>query len=130
MGVWGHRNFECDVARYQFSATVTPLLTEIIEAFKDRKLLEPDEYESAAVLCNMDMIVLLARLGGRKSPLSIADFPKSKRVEAWRKTYLKVWDGYIDELAPTEAFKRARREVIATTFDHFIALARHYETAA
>ena len=127
MGVWGHNNFECDVALNEFSAAIAPMLEAITDAFRDRKQLEPDEYESAAALCNMDMVVALAKLGGRKGPLFIGDFPKPKLVEQWRKIYLKVWDGYINELEPTEGFKRARRDAITKTFDRFVELAKRYE---
>lgn len=131
MGTWGSGNFESDTALDHFGTVTTPLLEQIREAFKNKESLQPDEYESEAVLCNMDILLAIAHgLGSKAKPFGISQFPKVKQIQTWQKTYLKVWDDYIDELEPDEDYKTNRKETIIKTFERFIALAQYYEDLA
>jgi hypothetical protein len=131
MGTWGSGNFESDTALDHFGTVTTPLLEQIREAFKDKELLQPDEYESEAVLCNMDILLAISYgLGNRAAPFHISHFPKVKQIQSWQKAYLKVWDDYIDELKPSKDYKTKRRKTIIKTFEHFASLAKYYEGLA
>jgi Domain of unknown function (DUF4259) len=128
MGTWGSGNFESDTALDHFGTITTPLLEQIRKAFKKKELLEPDEYASEAVLCNMDILLAIAYgLGNQAAPFHISHFPKVNQVQSWQKTYLEVWDGYIDKLDPDEDYKTERRETIIKTLERFTALAKYYE---
>jgi hypothetical protein len=128
MGTWGSGIFESDTALDHFSTVVTPLLGQIRAAFSDKESLQPDEYESEAVLCNMEILLAIAYgLGSKSTPFALDHFPKVKQIQAWQKTYLEVWDEYIDELDPEEDYKKQRRKTIIKTFERFGALAKVYE---
>ncbi|WP_430332977.1 hypothetical protein [Rhodococcus sp. ACT016] len=45
----------------------------------------------------------------------------------WRDRYLRVWDGYIDELEPNDDYKIDRRAVLVGTFERAIAVATERE---
>ena len=56
-----------------------------------------------------------------------ATFPPSSTLEAWRDRYVRVWDEYIDELEPDEDYRVDRRQVIVSTFERALTVARERE---
>ncbi|MFJ3472440.1 hypothetical protein ACIPJ1_05855 [Microbacterium maritypicum] len=59
-----------------------------------------------------------------------ATFPPSSTLEAWRDRYVRVWDEYIDELEPDEDDRVDRRQVIVSTFERALTVAREREAWA
>ncbi|MFB8003263.1 DUF4259 domain-containing protein [Nocardia sp. NPDC056000] len=121
MGVWGPGNFDSDTAADGLGELTDHIIGNIAEQFQDPSddtTLEPDEWGGDMVPAWLEILVQLvepARVG--------ANIPSVAVLSEWRERYLRVWDGYIDELGPSEEFKAQRRAVLTGTFDKAIALA-------
>jgi hypothetical protein len=116
MGTWGPGNFDEDAAADLLSSTTSELLEQIVTAMEDPEGLEPDEIDGVMVPCNVELLALIAEQHWVGTTL-----PDATTVAAWKATYLAVWDGAIDGLAPKPAWKKERRAVLAHTFDRLHA---------
>lgn len=113
MGTWGSGNFDSDTAADHLSILTARLVREVEDAMAgDPVELEPDEYWGVVVPCNLEILQVLAnqRWVG-------VELPKAATVQAWKSTYLAVWDANIDELEPTPEHKTQRRTALERTFD-------------
>ncbi|MEV0891353.1 DUF4259 domain-containing protein [Promicromonospora sp. NPDC050262] len=118
MGTWGPGNFDDDTAADHLSRLTDQLATEVAEAMAgDPVGLEPDEYWGVAVPANLELLAVLARTHYVGVLL-----PEVATLETWKSTFLEIWDGSIDGLEPSEAFKEARRSVLVRTFDDLVEL--------
>lgn len=118
MGTWGPGNFDDDTAADHLSRLTDQLATEVAEAMAgDPVGVEPDEYWGVAVPANLELLALIARTHYVGVLL-----PEVATVEAWKTKFLEIWDGSIDGLEPSPAFKEARRAVLVRTFDDLIEL--------
>ncbi|WP_285102688.1 DUF4259 domain-containing protein [Promicromonospora sp. MEB111] len=118
MGTWGPGNFDDDTAADHLSRLTDQLATEVAEAMAgDPVGLEPDEYWGVAVPANLELLAVLARTNYVGVLL-----PEVATLETWKSTFLEIWDGSIDGLEPSEAFKEARRSVLVRTFDDLVEL--------
>ncbi|NPC72040.1 MULTISPECIES: DUF4259 domain-containing protein [Corallococcus] len=127
MGTWGFGNFENDTAGEHLVGVVRPLLQQIADTVRDEALMAPDEYDGVAMISNLEIIACLAESLGKSSESKTApgmELPPPATIEKWREDYLRVWDGYIDQLNPKPDFKRRRRKVIQTTFERVLAAAQ------
>ncbi|GAB2680089.1 DUF4259 domain-containing protein [Nocardia goodfellowii] len=121
MGVWGPGNFDSDTVADGLGELTDRIIGDIAEQFQDPSddtPLEPDEWGGNMVPAWLEIlteIVRTQRVG--------ASFPSAAVLGEWRERYLRVWDGYIDQLDPDDDFKTGRRAVITETFDRAIALA-------
>jgi hypothetical protein len=125
MGTWSYGNFDDDTSADHLSIMTGRLVEEITKAMAEPHTLEPDEYWGCAVPCNIEILNLFARQGWVGLVL-----PKPAVAAQWRTTYLAVWDGAIDQLAPESDYKAKRRAVLVRTFDELLEHARrgHDET--
>ncbi|GAA2377287.1 DUF4259 domain-containing protein [Dactylosporangium salmoneum] len=113
MGTWGSGNFDSDTAADHLSILSARLVREVADAMAgDPVELEADEYWGVAVPCNLEVLCLLAG-----QPWAGVTLPDAGTVEAWKATYLAVWDASIDGLEPTPEHKAQRRAVLERTFD-------------
>lgn len=113
MGTWGSGNFDDDTAADHLSSITAKLRDDIAKAIADAPGdIEPDEYGGVMVPCNVELLALIAKQRWVGTTLPAAD-----TVAQWKKTYLAVWDGYIDDLEPSPEWKKKRRAVLAKTFD-------------
>ncbi|MGW2051777.1 DUF4259 domain-containing protein [Streptomyces sp. NPDC001858] len=120
MGNWGTGNFDNDTAADHLSFLTDRLITEVADAMAgDLVAIEPDEYWGVAVPANLELLSLLARQG-----YVGASLPEAEVVEGWKKTYMAVWEGYIDNLTPSSGYKDERRAVLIRTFDDVAELRR------
>lgn len=120
MGTWGSGNFENDTAADHLSILMDRLITEVADAMAGAPVeIEPDEYGGVVVPANLELLSLLARQG-----YVGASLPEVEVVEEWKKAYMAVWEGYIDNLAPAPGHKEERRTVLIRTFDELAALRR------
>ena len=94
MGVWGAGNFANDEALDYAHELVDQMIEQVEEAVASEHGLEPDEPDSARVMCNVELMWLI----GQHAGLSM---PEAETVEGWRDKYIAVWDEYIDGLDPT-----------------------------
>lgn len=118
MGTWGPGNFDDDTAADHLSRLTDQLATEVAEAMAgDPVGVEPDEYWGVAVPANLELLALLARTHYVGVLL-----PQVATIEAWKTRFLEIWDGSIDGLEPSPAFKEARRAVLVRTFDDLVEL--------
>jgi hypothetical protein len=113
VGTWGTDNFDSDTAADHLSGLTARLVREVEDAMAgDPVELEPDEYWGVAVPCNLEILHLLARQ--RWAGVVLPDIAV---VQAWKVTYLAVWDANIEELEPTAEHKTHRRAALERTFD-------------
>ncbi|GAA1640209.1 hypothetical protein GCM10009679_51570 [Saccharothrix algeriensis] len=113
MGTWGSGNFESDTALDHLSIVVDRLVADVAEAMADDPVtIEPDEYWGVAVPCNLELLHVLVQAGYASGSL-----PEAGVVEAWKETFMAVWERTIDDLEPSPAFKQERRAVLNRTFD-------------
>ncbi|BCL25174.1 DUF4259 domain-containing protein [Streptomyces aurantiacus] len=118
MGSWGTGNFENDTAADHLSILTDRLITEVADAMAgDPVGIEPDEYWGVAVPANLELLSLLARQG-----YVGASLPEAEVVQGWKRTYMAVWEGYIDKLDPSSGYKDERRTVLIRTFDELTEL--------
>ncbi|MEU5402844.1 DUF4259 domain-containing protein [Streptomyces sp. NPDC005963] len=124
MGAWGTGNFENDTAADHLSILTDRLITEVADAMAgDPVEIEPDEYWGVAVPANLELLSLLARQG-----YVGASLPEAEVIEGWKKTYMAVWEGSIDGLAPAPGHKDGRRTVLIRTFDELATLRREEDS--
>jgi len=120
VGTWGSGNFDSDTAADHLSMITDRLVTEVAEAMTgDPVALEPDEYRGVAVPCNLELLDLLSRTGHVGVVL-----PKVDVIEAWKRTFMEIWERTIDGLEPSPAFRAERGTVLLDTFDRLIEQAR------
>ncbi|MPY60575.1 DUF4259 domain-containing protein [Streptomyces spongiae] len=120
MGDWGTGNFDNDTAADHLSILTDRLITEVADAMAgDPVEIEPDEYWGVAVPANLELLSLLARQG-----YVGASLPEAEVIEEWKKTYMAVWEGCIEDLAPSSGYKDKRRTVLIRTFDDLAELRR------
>ncbi|MFJ5118634.1 DUF4259 domain-containing protein [Kitasatospora sp. NPDC088548] len=120
MGTWDSGNFDNDTAADHLSGVTARLIGEIEQAMAgDQVELEPDEYWGVAVPCNLELLHLIA-----SQHYVGAELPPADVVEAWKETFLSVWERSIDDLDPSPGHKEERRAVLLRTFDNLAALAR------
>ncbi|MBB2947758.1 hypothetical protein FB565_007529 [Actinoplanes lutulentus] len=113
MGTWGSGNFDSDTAADHLSVLTARLVREVEDAMGgDPVELEPDEYWGVAVPCNLEVLHVLASKGWVG-----VELPAAATVEAWKATFLAVWDARIDGLEPAPGHKEQRRTVLERTFD-------------
>lgn len=121
MGVWGPGNFESDTVADGLGELTDRIIGDIAEQYdgaSDDSALDPDEWGGEMVPAWLELLVDIVerrRVG--------ATFPTAAVLTDWRDRYLRVWDGYIDDLDPDEDYKVARRAVLVGTFDRAISLA-------
>ena len=124
MGVWGPGNFDSDTVADGLGTLTGRIVDDITAEFEDDSRLEPDEWGWEMVPAWLEILTDVAqtkRVG--------ETFPSTQVLIAWRDRYLRVWDGYIDELDPDEDHKVARRAVLVHTFERAVALAAEREQA-
>ncbi|WP_060887219.1 DUF4259 domain-containing protein [Streptomyces caniscabiei] len=125
MGDWGTGNFENDTAADHLSILTDRLITEVVDAMAgDPVGIEPDEYWGVAVPANLELLSLLARQG-----YVGASLPEADVVEGWKRTYMAVWEGYIDELEVSAGYREERRAVLIRTFDELAELRKKEDSA-
>jgi hypothetical protein len=111
MGVWGAGNFDNDCAMDFVGGLVDKFIKEIKAAAADPSSMETDEYYGDIMPCLVAIISNLHELTGT------AAIPKPNVVADWKTRYMKVWEGYIDQLTPAPGFKDLRRSVLLETFE-------------
>jgi tetratricopeptide (TPR) repeat protein len=114
MGVWGEGNFDDDTAA-DYLSVLTRRLVEELAAAMDNKNVEPDEYWGVAVPCIAELLNLIARQKWVGTMI-----PKPAVVDKWKRDYMSVWDGYIDQLDPNPELNERRRAVLVRTFDELL----------
>jgi hypothetical protein len=120
VGTWGSGNFDSDTAADHLSILTARLVREVEDAMAgDPVELEPDEYWGVAVPCNLEILCVLASQRWVGVVL-----PEVETIEAWKATYLAVWDASIDGLEPTPEHKAQRRAVLERTFGQLAAAIR------
>ncbi|HTU22532.1 MAG TPA: DUF4259 domain-containing protein [Gemmataceae bacterium] len=120
MGVWGAGNFANDEALDYAHELVDRMIEQVESTVASEHGMEPDEPDSFRLMCNIELMCLIGQYAG-------LSMPEAKKVKRWKKTYLAVWDGYIDGLDPKPGFKEERRAVIVQSFDRLIAFCKSQE---
>jgi hypothetical protein len=117
MHPWQEGNFDGAGAR-EFLAELIDDLVETIEEVFDKKRLTLDDGEGVLVP-SVELIALLCERYNAKPP-------KVKKIQKWRRKYLKLYDAQIDELQPPGDYKEKRRQVIDKTFAWLESVAASY----
>ena len=117
MGVWAHGNFDNDTALDWLGDITGQLLDEIAEAIDSPELLEADELDADLVPCRIELLCAMAEKG------MPPQWPDVQLLAQWKQIFLQAWDTSIDELEPSEDYKRERRATLVATFDRMLALA-------
>ena len=116
MGTWAHGNFDNDTALDWLDDITGQLLDEIAEAMESPELLEADELDADLVPCRIELLCAMAEKGmPHNGPMQL--------LAQWKQIFLQAWDSSIDELEPSEEYKRERRATLVATFDRMLALA-------
>jgi hypothetical protein len=118
MGTWGSGNFEGDGA-LDFVGDLIDQLENTIQACFDEENADLDEGGESELMPSVAIIGLLSQNCG-------AAPPKPDIVENWRKRYLAIYDGQIDDLDPADDFKTERRAVIDKTFGDLMELSSQF----
>jgi len=119
MGIWGPGNFDEDAAAEHVTIQTAPLLAQIASSMGSVSTITPDEYDSVALLANLEMLACLSEGLGGARPVALG-LPTPSTVAKWRSSYLARWDETIDEMHPKAGFREARRRIIETTFDRVL----------
>lgn len=94
MGTWDAGNFDNDDAMDQLGGLVSEMVQKIEFAI-DNELLEPDETQGVWLPCQVEILTLFAQRFN-------VTLPSVETITRWRDEYIEVWEGYIDELEPTQ----------------------------
>jgi hypothetical protein len=107
MGAWAEGNFDNDTALDLVAGVAKDMANE-------SKL--PSDVE--------DIDLVMAAVAVRKALVEHCRAPKPKiaEIEALKASVLALYDENIDDLDPDPDYKTGRRQVIAETFDQFLAL--------
>ena len=81
------------------------------------ELLEADELDADLVPCRIELLCAMAE---KDMP---PQWPDVQLLAQWKQIFLQAWDASIDELEPSEEYKRERRATLVATFDRMLALA-------
>ncbi|MFD1815211.1 DUF4259 domain-containing protein [Rhodococcus gannanensis] len=124
MGVWGPGNFDSDTVADGLGELTGRIVDDITAEFEEDSRLEPDEWGGEMVPAWLEILTEIAE-SGRVG----ATFPPATVLVDWRDRYLRVWDGYIDQLEPADGHKVERRAVLVRTFERALAVAAERERA-
>jgi hypothetical protein len=131
MGTWAEGVFENDAAADYVYDLLDKMIEQILKTVVDPVKLEPDEDDSALLLCNVDLLGVVADHVYRqvwptwniRGPL----LPPAEEILAWKAAYLEVWDRTIDGLDPHPAYKTGHRAQIVAAFDRLTELSRRQD---
>jgi hypothetical protein len=131
MGTWSEGVYENDVAADYVYGVMDKMLEQIQQATDDPAKLEPDEDDSQILLCNVDLLAVLADHVYRqvwftwriRGPL----LPAADTILDWKAKYLAAWDKAIDGLDPDPEYKAGHRRQIVATFDRLAELSRRQD---
>jgi hypothetical protein len=120
MGVWGVGNFDSNQAVDYLALDVQrPLLAKIAHVMANPSLAEADERSSFEMMAAVEVLNLLyEHVGGTP--------PQPQEVALWKEQYLRIWDGYIDQLSTDKDYKWRRRAVILASFERMERIAFGY----
>ena len=131
MGTWAEGIYENDTAADHVYGLLDTLIEQILKTVTDPVRMEPDEDDSSILLCNVDLLRVLADHVYREvwATWSIrgALLPDAEEVLSWKAAYLEVWDRGIDGLDPTPDYKTGRRARIVAAFDQLAELSRRQD---
>ncbi|MGW4480525.1 DUF4259 domain-containing protein [Rhodococcus triatomae] len=122
VGVWGPGNFDSDTVADGLGMLTDRIVDDITAEFEDDSRLEPDEWGGELVPAWLEILTEIAETGRVG-----VSFPPTPVLVDWRDRYLRVWDGYIDELEPTVDHRIERRAVLVGTFERALAVAAERE---
>ena len=112
MGTWGAGNFDNDSAGDWLVETVfDPIVATINECLHDH-----DEANGPFIMAAVETLAVVCE------HLPVMP-PEPTVVEKWRDTFLKSWEGYMEDLQPEPGRKEARKRVIEATFDRLLRIA-------
>lgn len=114
MGTWGPGNFEDDTALDWLHDVQRPLIETIETNLRDQ-----DERNDHLIMAAVEVLAVICE------QLNAVP-PEPEQVVNWRDSYLKAWDGYIDNLSPKGDYKQERRAVIVKTFDRVLVVAKKW----
>jgi hypothetical protein len=131
MGTWAEGVYENDTAADYIYGVIDKMLEQIQQAIDDPVKLEPDEEDSQVLLCNIDLVAMLAAhvyrqvwfTWGIRGPL----LPSAEKALEWKAKYLAVWDRTIDGLDPDPEYKTGHRAQIVAAFDRLAELSRQQD---
>lgn len=107
MGYWGPENFASDAALDWYLIELgETLCNKIRAAMADPVLLEPDDSESTAIVCALEVLTALNK---HVHPI----LPDQEEVSSWKETYFKVWDDYCER---HDWHYPERRKIVWKTF--------------
>ena len=116
MGRGGPGNLDSDAAFEHMSDVCDQIISRIEQTASNDRLMEPDEFESEAMILDIDILIAL------NAAKLLMTVPDSSDVARWETNYLRVWDEYISSLTNDEAYVRERRKVISDSFDRLLAI--------
>ena len=122
MGTWGSGIFQNDVALDYLAEIQEALVKRMEQIIANPSLAEPDEPTSAEVMVAVEIAAMLCEQFNAVPPEP--DF-----IELCRDTYLQVWDGYIDKLAPNPDYKTERRETIGASFEKLLRRSQQWHSS-
>ena|SRR5581483_6133061 len=133
MSTWAEGVFENDAAADYVYGLLDKMIEQILKTVVDPVKLEPDEDDSRILLCNVDLLGVVAHHVYRqvwssgswtiRGPL----LPPAEEVLAWKAAYLEVWDRTIDGFDPTPAYKTGHRAQIVAAFDRLAELSHRQD---
>src|ERR1700755_1332195 len=120
MGTWAADNFANDEALDYAHELVDKMIRQVTKTIASKHGMEPDEPDSAVLMCNIDLMWLV----GKHARLSM---PEAETIREWKAKYLAVWDRVIDDLNPKPRYKTERRGVISKSVHQLIWLCKSRE---
>ena len=126
MGTWDIGTFDDDTAADFLYDLLESFYQEIESVIDEPSVIEPDEYDGIAIICRLELIVLIG-----KQKWGGTFFPDEDIIKNWKRKYLMVWDKYMDKFESYDgekinsSFSINRRAVIEKKFDELILLSKN-----
>lgn len=119
MDQWQPGNFDSAGAGEFLTELIDDIEDTIEEIFDDEERFALDDDAEYILMPSVELMALLCERYGAKPP-------KVKKVQKWRKKYLKMFDKQIDALEPPPGYKDERRQTIDKTFAWLEGVATSY----
>lgn len=124
----GPGNIDSDTAWEYLQIFARSLLKQIRETVADPRLVEPDEFDSHAMIVNVEILGIVAKHIGRYRGIApagcLVELPDTEEIAQWEQVYLSAWERWMNAEDPANRHRAARKRVIRQTFQSVLALAR------
>lgn len=120
MGTWGPGIYDNDSTMDYVKGIINYHVNIIRDLIRwDFTLLHPGMTQSNLFMCHIDILNAICS----REDLNYL-LPPTTEIKKWKAKYMEVWNFCVDETKPEDNYKTERSEVLNTSLDNLISLAK------